>query len=218
VGSADLRLDDPQLWLHAPRVWRRVLQAYPGSSAEARIEFRAAFLRDIIEPLPAGREREIARDIWVDVRDAVRGRLRSSATARLRRTVLRYAVPRCFGAAAARPILADLTMRSKVPLDVFRAAALALRRPGAADTLSGNMGNDEPGPEETALAGLSRSVAAASRAGLPAKPKPAVGVKVGTAAAAVSAHGQKPLTTAARAKLRKSLDDAGRALAALPSA
>lgn len=202
-----LEVGDKQVWLHYPTVWRQLVPV--GEKREGTLlRLRMAFEKWIVDPL-AGREKEMAKKHWILVEKSLRfGAMTRAEESDLRETVLRWAVPVVFGPSRAATMIAELTMRKKLPADVFKAAAATIRRTAteaAADHLNGLA----PSASKAADHGLRHAVM---------EMQDDISRRVNSAAKAVPMDKSAKISKDRRGQLESQLKAAQKALAALPSA
>lgn len=150
-----VRLTDPQVFLHKPRVWSELVYGH-ASKAAAIMELKKTW-EWVVGKLPKS-EQETARDVWDEITCAVRQPfdVPSPVTRRVERYTLRAVYP----AAVAAQAIEHIHARDVLPKRHFRAIALATATgKSAVDREAGRQaGNGAPGAKDVAVSGLQARV------------------------------------------------------------
>jgi hypothetical protein len=213
VGKG-VTFEDKQVWLHTPTTWRRLLGAVaPDARAATVFELKQSYQKVVMDGLDA-REAKIAKTYFTRVLASLEGPPASDAAKKaeheLRTTVTRWAAPSVFGsAAAAAPVLAQITQREVLPPDIWYAVATTLRRGGAAH-------NDHFGPGPGVAARETAAVAASVSATHVGDRAAVVPGLTGMMAKVRGAPGTG-MSAAEKKKIRESIKAATRALDTMPT-
>jgi hypothetical protein len=159
LPKSDVELDDRQLWMFAPAVWRRLVAEAGDATGTGMFYLRENYKSTIEGPL-AGREQKIAKDLWKTVAaTVVNPRDVDARTEKMMRdALLRWVVPQVFGPTRGAAVLSELTMKAKLPVDVWRAAAATMKRTTGEATIDSLTGVGGVKEKDAGMAGVARGV------------------------------------------------------------